>query len=373
MRILHLFRAPVGGLFRHVTDLAAEQVRQGHQVGIICDAATGGAFEADILREFAARLPLGLVRIPMRRHASPRDLTALRKVLAQLGALQPDVLHGHGAKGGAYARLIGTWLRRRRPLARVYTPHGGSLHYDPATPMGRLYFMAERVLERVTDAIIHVSRFEADVYRRKVRPPRCLVRVIPNGLRPEEFEPVAPRPDARDLLFLGAFRDLKGVDVLLGALARLRASAGLTVTANLVGQPEGRPRYVAQAGDLGIADQVTFRDPMPAREAFATARAVVVPSRAESMPYVVLEAIAAAMPVIATNVGGIPEIFGTRAGDLVPADDVAALAEAIARLLADPAAARTAALARREDARTRFSVETMESATAAVYRAVMPS
>ncbi|HWM46668.1 MAG TPA: glycosyltransferase family 4 protein [Xanthobacteraceae bacterium] len=367
LRIFHLFRAPVGGLFRHVTDLATEQVRQGHQVGIICDAATGGAFEAQILRELEARMPLGLVRIPMRRHASVQDLASTRSVLARLGALAPDVIHGHGAKGGAYGRLIGTWLRRRRAVARIYTPHGGSMHYDPASLAGRFYFTAERLLERLTDAIIHVSRYEADIYCRKVHPPRCLVRVIPNGLRPEEFEPVVQRPDARDLLFLGAFRDLKGIDVLLDAIAALRAS-GRTITANLVGQPEGRAVYVDRAAALGISGQVAFHDPMRARDAFATARAVVVPSRAESMPYVVLEAIAAGMPVIATDVGGIPEIFGSRAGELVPAGDAHALARKIDLLLADIGRARTDALARRADAQSRFAVATMEAHTTALYR-----
>ena len=95
LRIFHVFRAPVGGLFRHVTDLATEQARRGHQVGIICDAATGGSYEADILRTLTARMPLGLVRIPMRRHASLQDVSAVRHVLKHLGTLAPNVVHGH--------------------------------------------------------------------------------------------------------------------------------------------------------------------------------------------------------------------------------------------------------------------------------------
>jgi glycosyltransferase involved in cell wall biosynthesis len=370
LRILHVFRAPVGGLFRHVTDLATEQARQGHQVGIVCDAATGGAYEADILRTLEARMPLGLVRIPMQRHVSIGDLSATRQVLAHLGTVALDVVHGHGAKGGAYGRLIGSWLRRKRPVARVYTPHGGSMHYDPASLSGRFYFAAERTLEWMTDAIIHVSKFEADIYRRKIHVPRCRVRIIPNGLRPDEFDPVTPHPDARDLLFLGAFRELKGVDVLLASIAKLKMS-GTRVTANLVGQPEGRATYVARAAELGISDQVAFHDPMPARDALATARVLVVPSRAESMPYVVLEAIASNVPVIASNVGGIPEIFGPRAGELVPVDDADALAAKIRSMLADPVRARQDAQAQRERARTHFSIATMESEIAALYREIL--
>ncbi len=370
LRILQILRAPVGGLFRHVADLATEQTRNGHQVGVVCDSLSGGGYEDTLLTALGARLPLGLIRLPMRRQISPGDLRATRQMIAHLGALSPDVIHGHGAKGGAYGRMIGAWLGRKRFIARVYTPHGGSMHYEPASLSGCVYFAAERFLERFTDALIHVSQFEADIYRQKVQTPRCMVRVIPNGLRADEFEAVAPRPDARDVLFLGAFRDLKGIDVLIDALARLRAQ-GLHVTANLVGQPEGRTAYVEMVAQRGIASQIAFHDPMPARTAFAAARAVIVPSRAESMPYVVLEAIAAGVPTLSTNVGGIPEIYGPFAPELLPAGDAAALAAAIERLLADPERAKREASARRDWMMPRFHIEKMERDIFSVYRDIL--
>ncbi len=67
LRIVHIFRAPVGGLFRHVADLAAAQAGSGHQVGIICDSSTGGSYEDAFLRDLGSRLQLGLTRIPMPR------------------------------------------------------------------------------------------------------------------------------------------------------------------------------------------------------------------------------------------------------------------------------------------------------------------
>jgi glycosyltransferase involved in cell wall biosynthesis len=107
---------------------------------------------------------------------------------------------------------------------------------------------------------------------------------------------------------------------------------------------------------------------MPAREAFASARMIVVPSRAESMPYVVLEAIAAGMPVIATDVGGIPEIFGPDAGALVAPGDAAALAGAIEAALADPRRTDAEAAARRAWLQPRFNISTMQSKIEALYR-----
>jgi glycosyltransferase involved in cell wall biosynthesis len=111
---------------------------------------------------------------------------------------------------------------------------------------------------------------------------------------------------------------------------------------------------------------------MSARAAFATARMTAVPSRAESMPYVVLEAIAAGLPIVASNVGGIPEIFGPRSGELVPVDDAAALAARIRATLTDPAQAAADAQARRAWIETRFSIATMEHEIATLYRAVLP-
>jgi glycosyltransferase involved in cell wall biosynthesis len=97
------------------------------------------------------------------------------------------------------------------------------------------------------------------------------------------------------------------------------------------------------------------------------ARALVVPSRAESMPYVVLEAVAAALPVVATRVGGIPEIFGPRADELVTPGDPDALAAALERLLADPARAAAGAQARRDWLMPRFNIGLMQDQVGALY------
>ncbi len=370
LRIVHVIRAPVGGAFRHVGDLARAQSAAGHAVGVLCDSTSGGAFENAAVERLAPVLQLGVIRLSMSRQVSPKDLIALRSVLGHVGRLEPDVVHGHGAKGGTYGRLIGTWLGRRRPVARLYAPHGGSLHFDPRSKAGRVYFAVERLFERMTDAIIHVSEYEARIYREKVGVPRCRAVVIHNGLRPEEFVPVEAAADARDLLFLGEMRELKGVDVLLEAIARLSAD-GVRATAMLVGGGAERGRFEALAGTLGNTAQVEFRSPMPAREAFALGRIMVVPSRAESLPYVVLEAIGAGLPIIATRVGGIPEIFGPRSDALVPPADPEALAAALRRLLDDPSTARCEAAEQLEHIRPRFSLARMAEETMALYRGIL--
>ncbi len=121
-----------------------------------------------------------------------------------------------------------------------------------------------------------------------------------------DFKLADPRPDATDILFVGELRKIKGVDILLYALAELKL--GGPVTATIVGSGPDAERLKAMASALGLDGLVTFAGALPVREAFSLGRVKVVPSLAESFPYVVLDATAAGMPLIATNVGGIPEI-----------------------------------------------------------------
>ena len=367
LRIVHCFRSPVGGIFRHVRDLVWAQRAAGHSVGIVCDASTGGAREDELFSEIVPSLDLGLQRVPMQRQITPRDIITLTRLYKRIGALDPDVIHAHGAKGGVYGRMIGTFLRvSGKRVARIYCPHGGSLHYDAASPAGRVFFGLERLMERLSDGFVFVSRYEAAAFAAKVGAPTKPFRIAPNGIRAEEFEPLVPAPDRVDFLYIGMMRDLKGPDLFIEALGLLQKRMAAPLSALLVGDGPDSARYMARCAALGLTG-VSFHPAMPARQAFAKARRIVVPSRAESMPYIVIEAIAAELPVIATRVGGIPEIFGEAAGRLVPPGDVGRLADAMALTLADPATAARDAAALRAAIRTRFSVEAMTGTVEALY------
>lgn len=366
LNILHVLRTPVGGLFRHVLDLTRGQIARGHKVGLVMDADTGGPRADAALAELAPSLALGLSRHAMRRTPGAADIAALTHVMRRIGATRADVVHGHGAKGGAYARLA----RNAAQPIRVYTPHGGSLHFERGTLAGRLYLGIERLLMSRSDLIVFESAYSAEVFRRKVGAPLGLARVVHNGVTAGEFEPVAVAAEATDLLFIGELRHLKGVDVLIEAIARLHGR-GRRVTATIVGAGAERAQFERQAKGLCLGDTVHFAGPMPAREAFALGRVLVVPSRAESLPYVVLEAGAAGKPLLASRVGGIAEILGPDAGRLVPPDDAEALSEAILGSLdrADDTAAAAAAL-RQRIARD-FSVDTMADGVLAAYAEAM--
>ncbi|TPK96000.1 glycosyltransferase family 4 protein [Mesorhizobium sp. B2-4-12] len=372
LRIVHCFRSPVGGIFRHVRDLTEAQAAAGHMVGIVCDSTTGGEFEERLFAQMKETLALGIHRTPMQRHVGPGDLASARRTYRIIKELRPDVLHGHGAKGGAYARLFGSLLRvSRSRVARLYSPHGGSLHYDENTATGKMFFALERFMARFTDCLLFVSDYERRTYRRKVGEPPIPNALVYNGLRAAEFEPVIANADQADLLYIGMMRDLKGPDIFIDALAAAGPRLGRALSAVMVGDGDDLPRYHVQVRRLGLEGHVRFLPPMPAREAFALAALVVVPSRAEAMPYIVLEALAGARPMIATAVGGIPEIFGSDSPALIR-PDAAELAGKMSQALTDLAAYREL-MPDSSGLRARFGADVMAAEIEKAYFAALDS
>ena len=368
MRILHCFRSPVGGIFRHVRDLVEEHARAGHEVGILCDSITGGSFEDSLFDGVRPHLSLGLRRLAIRRSIGLSDLSAFFETYNEVKELKPDILHGHGAKGGAFARMVGSRLRVSGScVARLYSPHGGSLHYDQRTARGQLYFGIERMLERWTDSLVFVSDYERRTYTEKIGQPTTDWRLILNGVKPSEFEPVTAPPEAPDFLYIGMMRDLKGPDIFIDGLRRAEQIAGRPLRAVMVGDGDDKPRYRQKIATMGLGARVTMHDAMPARQAFALARHVVVPSRAESMPYIVIEAVAAGKSMLATRVGGIPEILGADSEALVAPGDIEAMGQAIARAVTEDGWLK-GAMPELPSFRERFSVARMASDMLDLYR-----
>jgi len=245
LRILHAVRAPVGGIFRHILDLANAQADRGHYVGIVADSLTGGQRAEAALNEIAPRLKLGVHRTAIHREPFPTDILVWLRFMRLIRKLKPQVLHGHGAKAGAFVRL----KPRSRETIRVYTPHGGSLHYPLNTLKGAVYSRLERALMDSTDLLLFESAFARDTYQRTIGTPGGLVRCVFNGVTAGEFDPIAEAADATDLVYVGEFRHIKGADILIDAVALLRAG-GRPVTLTLAGDGEELEALKAQIAEL---------------------------------------------------------------------------------------------------------------------------
>lgn len=364
MRVLHVLRAPVGGLFRHVMDLAREQAARGHEVGIVADSTTGGDNAARKFTQIAPSMRLGVARFPMRREPHADDIAALARVCREIARTRPDVIHGHGSKGGFYARATG-FLPFFNDAVRVYTPHGGSFHFQPGH---KLYMTVEKFVARRTDILLFESQYIAGEYAKGVGATQALQRVARNGLRPEEFTPVPPAPGAAEFVYIGELSTYKGVDTLIRALAEIHADGKLSPRLAIVGSGCERDKLSALVEQCGLARHAVFHGVLPAREAFALGQVLVVPSRAESLPYIVMEAIAADKSVVATDVGGIGEIFGPLRDRLICRDDSHALARAlVGALLRDPAEAAAERAALSEHVAKHFNVNAMTDAVLSAY------
>ncbi len=351
MRILHVFRSPVGGLFRHVRDLARGQAALGHDVGVFCDSSTGGGTATELLAASSVNCSLGINQNPISKLPGFGDVTTALAVRSLAKKLQIDVIHGHGAKGGLYARLAG----KLAGIPSVYTPHGGSLHYEWKKFPGPIFLGTERALTRAGSGFIFVCEFEKNLFSQKIGLAGRPSVVVHNGLWPEEFTTPKLSADATDLLFVGEMRKLKGVDILLNALALVQKHRPVTLT--LVGDGAELAEFKTMAASLQLGTMVRFVGRRSMNEALTMGRAMILPSRNESFPYVVLETVAAGMPIIASAVGGIGEILP--ASMLCTAGDSVILAEKISALLENTAQAKLSADALVKSLGTELSAGTM--------------
>ncbi|MCI4348831.1 MAG: glycosyltransferase family 4 protein [Thermoplasmata archaeon] len=332
-----------GGVEQHVDHLARELVRAGIEVQVVT---------TDLARD----RPFGRVRgvgnhgeFPVRRHRAmplmpaPHGLGILAPGML-FSALEkgPDVLHAHAF--GYFPTWSGALARRLRPVKLVITPH---MDAGRGSAISRTYArLVARATLRPADRVIAQTPSERDLLQRcGVDPTR--IEVIPTAIDLEEFAslparpPVAPRPV---LLFVGRiYLAQKGLDLLLRATARLEEPVP---DLRLVGEDWGdMERLRRLAHDLGLSDRLTLTGPLSRSEVlreYARADAFVLPSRFDSFPVVLLEAMAAHLPIVATRVGGVPDVVRDgENGWLVPPNDVGALAEALRRVLRDATLRRT--------------------------------
>jgi glycosyltransferase involved in cell wall biosynthesis len=288
----------------------------------------------------------------------PRAVISLRTTLA---AAAPDLLHVHGYRALFYALAAGG------PTPLVATHHGVTSHDARVRAYERLTYALYR-LPRVR-RVFAVSGAGHDELRAQGVPAPRIARVS-NFLDLNTPVP-APRPAPEgpiSLLFLGRLSPEKGLDLLLSALA-LPSTPRCRL--DIVGDGPERAALERATADAGLAAHVAFHGFQAHVAPFlAAADALVMPSRREGLPMALIEAVAAALPIVAAGVGGIPELVTAgENGELAAPDDAPALAAAIGRLVAAFPARQAAAQARALAARRAYSPIAWADATRAVYEA----
>jgi glycosyltransferase involved in cell wall biosynthesis len=322
--------------------------------GVACEAMAGLGREVAPLRD--ARALLGLVRL--------------------MRVWRPAIVHTHTAKAGLLGRLA---ARAARVPTVVHTYHGHVLrgYFSPAQTA--CYRWLETRLATLADALVAVSEsVKQDLVGMGIARPEK-IRVVPLGLELRHLVGELPRgvlrreagiaSDAPLVGMVGRLVPVKDVPTFLRA-ARLVRETKPQVRFALVGDGEERPTLEAQSRELGVADVVTFfgwrRD---LRVVYGDLDLVVNASRNEGTPVALIEALAASKPVVATRVGGTPDLLGDDThGRLVPANDPEALAAAVLETLERAEAARCRALAGREHVLAHHGVDRLVRDVDALYR-----
>jgi glycosyltransferase involved in cell wall biosynthesis len=346
VNIMHV-TAPgaVGGLESVVQALAIGQRRAGHRVLVALVVEPDQELNGFLTPFQAGAVDVHLVRVPPRAYLRERRL--IRELCMQF---HPDVVHTHGCRSD----VLDAAVARSLDLATVTTVHGSSR----LGGITRLYEWLEFALFRRFDAVVAVSRPLVGSLRR-FGVAQHRVHVIPNawnGRIPECDRSAARRllglpPDPFVIGWVGRLIPVKAGDVFLEALSELQ---DLPWSASIIGDGGERRRLERLCTALGIDGRVRFHGQVDdAARLFRAFDAYVLSSHSEGTPIALLEAIAAGVPVVATDVGGVPDVIGPSEGLLVPRDRPQALAHAIRRIQTDP---RTATQ-RADAARTRLARE----------------
>jgi glycosyltransferase involved in cell wall biosynthesis len=310
------------------------------------------------------------------------DLRALGSLARIVRRFRPDIVHTHTAKAGFLGRQAALIALRPRP-AIVHTYHGHVLdgYFGPLKTS--VYRRLERSLARRTDRLIAVSDATAEDLVRLGVAHRTQFLVVPLGLDLSAYKSPDDRDRAGTRLALGVGEDevlviyvgrvvpIKRLDVLIRAVAHARR-AEAPVRLAIVGDGQMRPSLERLASELGIGQAVQFlgyqRD-LP--RLFAAADVAALSSDNEGTPVSLIEAAAAGLPAVATTAGGVSEVVTPDSGVLVSAGDDRAMAEAIARLAAEPGLRERLGAAGREHVLARYTAERLVSDVERLYEELL--
>lgn len=298
-----------------------------------------------------------------------RYLHEYRSLSALVARLRPAVVHTHGYR----ADVIGGAVARAHRVATVSTVHG----FTGGGRRNRLYELVQSYVLRRADAVIAVSAPLVQLLA-DAGVPRDKIHCIPNGFAPVvdtvtravARQTLGIRPDTLVVGWVGRLSMEKGADVMLDALAESDSRWRLSV----IGEGDEFDQLRRQAATLRITERVTWHGPIANAGSLLTAfDAFVLSSRTEGTPITLLEAMSAGVPIVATRVGGVPDIVSASQALLVPSEKPSMIAQALSELEREPLAAADRSVRARKRLLQSFSAAMWLDAVDAVYEAARRS
>jgi glycosyltransferase involved in cell wall biosynthesis len=376
-------RLNMGGPALHVAYLTAGLRERGYDTTLVAGSLARGE---DSMAFVADARDVEIVRIDeLGREISPlRDLLATIKLARLIRRERPDILHTHTAKAGTVGRVAAILAGRKGPPIVVHTFHGHVLrgYFGPLRSM--LFRVLERWLARRTTALIAVSpQVRDDLVALGVAPPERFA-VIRLGIelgervagerngRVESRRYLGIDPDRFAVGWIGRMTAVKRTDDVLVAFKRLR-DEGVDAVLCMVGDGPDRPQLEQRAHDLGIVRDTLFLGYQEdVAQFYAAFDALVLPSSNEGTPVSAIEALAAGRPVVATRVGGVPDVVVEgEDGFLVEAGATDELADRLAQLARDPALRERMGQSGRERVLPRYAVDRLVGDVDRLYRSLL--
>jgi glycosyltransferase involved in cell wall biosynthesis len=383
IRVLRVIaRLNMGGPALHVAYLSAGLAERGYETTLVAGSLARGEGSMAYVAE---GLGVEVVRLDaLSREISPiRDALSILRLARLIREQRPRILHTHTAKAGTVGRLAALLAGDARPEVVVHTFHGHVLRGYFGPLKSGAFRLLERLLARVTTRLIAVSPQVRDDLVALGVAPADKFSVVRLGIElAERLETAAEGADARARLGIGAERfvigwvgrmtGVKRTDDVLESLRLLR-ERGVDAVLVLVGDGPDRDHVEQHASELGIVRHCLFLGYQEDVSAWYRAfDALILPSANEGTPVVAIEALAAGCPVVATGVGGVPDVVRDGVdGFLVPMGDTDALAERLARLAADPELRATMGAAGRESVPSRYAVERLVGDVDELYRSLL--
>ena len=375
-------RLNMGGPALHVAYLTAGLRDRGYDTTLVAGTLARGE---DSMAFVAGGLGVDVVTIPeLGREISPlRDLLATIRLAGVIRRERPQILHTHTAKAGTVGRVAALLAGGARPPIVVHTFHGHVLRGYFGPVRSRFFRALERRLARDSTALVAVSPQVRDDLVELGVAPREKFAVVRLGIELDkrvgsvdgraETRRYLGIPDGRFAVgWVGRMTAVKRGDYVLEGFKLLR-DRGVDATLCLVGDGPDRPQLERKAHELGIVRDILFlgyqEDVAPLYAAFD---ALVLPSGNEGTPVSVIEALAAGRPVVATRVGGVPDVVRDgEDGFLVDAGATDDLAERLSRLAADPALRERLGAAGRARVVPRYAVDRLVEDVDRLYRSLL--
>jgi glycosyltransferase involved in cell wall biosynthesis len=383
IRILRVAgRLNVGGPTLHVAYLSAGLAERGYETTLVAGNVARGE---DSMTFVAENLGVPVVRLgEMRRDISPlRDARAVTHLVRLIKETRPHILHTHMAKAGALGRLAALASGEARPQVILHTFHGHVLrhYFDPVRNVA--FRRLERWLARTTTVLVAVSpEVRDELVELRVAPAEKFV-VVRLGIElPERIGAHDGRLEQRRMLgipperfvvgWIGRMTEIKRTDDVLRVFQQLRES-GVDACLCLVGDGPDRPAIERRAKELGIMRNTLFlgfqRDVAPL---YASFDVLLLPSASEGTPVSAIEALAAGMPVVATRVGGVPDVVRDgEDGLLAEPGAIDELSEHLIRLARDPALRERMGASGRERVVVRYNVGRLVDEMDTLYRSLL--